>query len=147
MGYEPRSKVQINALIEFEQFIVALRKALVSLDIDLINQALIELFSKYHDEKLWRKLFEVIYSNHMQHLSTRSQLREHDVESPFGSVMDLVLIQSVVDVLATEDVANQQYKRLLDKFLSQKYEEFQQFIPQNQQILATRKLKESLQLL
>ena len=54
LDYEPRSKVQINALIEFEQFIVALKKALVSLDIDLINQVILFLlfFEVYNFEEV-----------------------------------------------------------------------------------------------
>ena len=69
-----------------------------------------------------------MYSNHIQHKATRSQfLREHDVESPFGAVMDHILIQSVVDVLSMEDEANEHYKKLLSTFLNHKMEEFAQF--------------------
>merc|ERR1712176_1647786 len=66
LDYEPRCKVQIASLIEFEQFMVALVKSLNSMNIDLINQALIELISKYHDEKTWNKLFEIIYEKNAQ---------------------------------------------------------------------------------
>eukprot|EP01083_Nonionella_stella_P018552 51667_1 len=65
LDYEPRSAVQINCLIEFEEYIGALRQSLRSLDCDLIHQTLVELIDKYSDRKVWHRLFELIYAQNI----------------------------------------------------------------------------------
>ena len=147
LDYEPRSKIQINSLIEFEQYIVALKKSLISLDIDLINQTLIELISKYYDNKMWFKLFEIIYANNSKNNNNnRRQQSEDDTDSPYNTVMNNMLIQTFIDLLMNEDENNDHYKRLLKKFLTTNNDEFvsQQYQQQNMALLARNNLKNSL---
>ena len=145
LDYEPRSKIQINSLIEFEQYIVALKKSLISLDIDLINQTLIELISKYYDNKTWHKLYGIIYENNMK--NNRSTQSEDDTDSPYNTIMNNILIQTFIDLLMNEDESNDQYKQLLKKFLTTNNEEFLQYQQQNMHLLARNNLKKTLTLL
>jgi len=147
LDYEPRSKIQIASLLEFEQYVSALKKSRVSLNIDLVNQTLIELISQYSDQKTWSKLFALIYEQNdnaqsgAQQNAQSEQTREDDIESPFQErIMNNLLMASFVELLQAEDASNEHYKALLARFLSQHNE-------QNLHLLATHNLISALQLL
>lgn len=59
--HEPRAKAQISALIDFEQYEIALRKALQSLDTELIIEVVLQWINIYlHETKKWMKFFAKI---------------------------------------------------------------------------------------
>ena len=145
LNYEPRSKIQINSLIEFEQFEIALKKALISKDINLINQALIELIGKYYDSTTWNKLFELIYINNEE---IKQLQRQNESSSPYQVNLNNVLINTFTNLLMKEDKSNEKYKKILAKFLkSSNNDEFAIYQQSNLSLMARSNLRKSLTLL
>jgi len=152
LEFEPRSKIQVHSLIEFEQNTTALKKALASLDMDLIHETLIELIQQYYDRKTWFKLFEIIHA-HNHALQQNANSVDYDASSPYNTVMHNLLIQCFVDVLLNEYDSDDHYKALLHEFLtysqnSSSYavltDEQQQF---NLNLLASTNLKKALSMI
>ena len=103
--YEPKIKVQILALLEFEEFMKCLEKSCISLNYNLICMTILKLIIGYKDKQLHKNLFELIIK--VQSLIKRKRLRKYNIintdnDAPYVTLYDNLLGNSVIHVLKNE---------------------------------------------